>query len=324
MTETRDPRRLCADVSVSAGDDPGGSGTPFNRYLGVEVPPPWKEDVSASRNFPEGLMQPVAEALAKGVIGKFTGLLPEPDYSVEGHTRVLLMSRPAAPLAAFERGEYILPDEKLLPFARALAEGAEALAPFEDYREDGDGVRDILVCTHGANDVCCGKYGYPLYDRLRERAGESGGTLRVRRTSHIGGHRFAATLMDFPEGRYWGHLDPETAERALFREGDAADLEKNCRGWAALDNPFEQIAERAMLAREGWAWTTYLKSSTLLQSGEDGARVRIEYASPDGSASGAYEAEIEANGSVMTLPKSGPNPLQEVPQYRVARLEKAL
>ena len=320
MSETRQSRRLCADISVAAGDDPGGSGTPFNRYLGVEIAPPWKEDIADSRNFPDGLMQPVGEALARGVIGKFTGLLPEPEYSVEGHTRVLIMSRPSAPLAAFERGEYVLPDEKLLPFMRALAEGVDALASFEDYREDDAGVRDVLVCTHGANDVCCGKYGYPLYDRLRARADESGGTLRVRRTSHIGGHRFAATLMDFPEGRYWGHLDPDAAERAIFREGNAADLEKKCRGWAALDSPLAQIAERAMLAREGWAWTSYLRSSELLHSGEDHARVRIEYASPDGFVSGAYEAEIEASGSVMTLPKSGPAPLQEASQYRVSSL----
>ena len=320
MTETSPPRRLCADVSVAAGDDPGGSGTPFNRYLGVEIAPPWKEDIADSRNFPDGLMQPVGEALAKGVIGKFTGLLPEPEYSVEGHARALLMSRPSAPLAAFERAEYLLPDEKLLPFARALAGGAGALAAFEDYREDDAGVRDVIVCTHGANDVCCGKYGYPLYDRLRARAGEPGGTLRLWRTSHIGGHRFAATLMDFPEGRYWGHLAPDTAECAVFREADAADLEKNCRGWAALDSQLAQLAERAILAREGWAWTTYLRSSELLRSGDDGGRVRIEYASPDGSVGGAYEADIEASGSVMTLLKSGPDSLQEVEQYRMSSL----
>lgn len=320
MTGTSEPRRLCADVSVAAGDDPGGSGTPFGRYLGVEIPPPWKEDIADSRNFPQGLMQPVGEALAKGVISKFTGLLPEPEYSLEGHARVLLMSRPAAPLAAFERSEYLLPDEKLLSFARALAGGVDALAPFEDCREDDAGVRDIIVCTHGANDVCCGKYGYPIYDRLRARAGESRGKMRLWRTSHIGGHRFAATLMDFPEGRYWGHLDPDTAERAVFREGDAADLENKCRGWAALDSPLAQIAERAMLAREGWAWTGYLRSSELLRSGDEGGLVRVEYASPDGSVRGVYEAGIEAKGSVMTLLKSGPEPLQEVEQYCVSRL----
>lgn len=53
------------------------------------------------------------------------------------------------------------------------------------------------------------------------------------------------------------------------------------------------------------------------------ARVRIEYRSPEARIRGAYEAEIEAAGSVTTLGKSGVDqPPQEVRQYRVTRLEK--
>ena len=31
-----------------------------------------------------------------------------------------------------------------------------------------------LVCTHGKRDRCCARYGRPLYDALRERAGPDG------------------------------------------------------------------------------------------------------------------------------------------------------
>jgi hypothetical protein len=55
---------------------------------------------------------------------------------------------------------------------------------------------------------------------------------------------------------------------------------------------------------------------------EDRAEVRVEYRSPDGSTSGAYEATVEVSGSLMTLPSSGTGPLQEAKQYRVSRLEK--
>ena len=44
--------------------------------------------------------------------------------------------------------------------------------------------------------------------------------------------------------------------------------------------------------------------------------------SPDGAAAGAYEALVEACGSVMTLASSGTDPLEEATQYRVTRLEK--
>jgi hypothetical protein len=81
-----------------------------------------------------------------------------------------------------------------------------------------------------------------------------------------------------------------------------------------------------MLAREGWRWTGYEKRVTSVKatgtSGES-ILVRIEYVSPDGDVSGTYEAEVEPAPSVMTLTKTGSEPLKEVPQYRVTRLTES-
>lgn len=318
--ETRRESRLCSVVSKAVGDDPGGSGTPFDAYLGIEVAPPWREDVADSPNFPPGLWDAVEKIWDAGAIGKFTGLMPDPEYSRDGHTRVLLFGRPNdGPFAAYDRSEYLLPDGEVGPFVAALADGD--LERFEASWEDTSGVRDILVCTHGANDACCGKFGYPVYDRLRSR--HANPDLRVWRTSHIGGHRFAATLIDFPEGRYWGHLEPDHLDDLVERDGPLTGLGRLCRGWAGLSNRCEQIAEREILVREGWGWTNYLRKARTLEvnGGEDRAEVRIEYETPDGE-TGAYEATVEADGSVMTLGSSGTDPLQEVEQYRVSRLEK--
>ena len=89
---------------------------------------------------------------------------------------------------------------------------------------------------------------------------------------------------------------------------------------------YEQIAEREIFVREGWAWTGYAKASRTLQVDEEGERaeVRIEYTSREGSVSGAYEATVERARSVMTLANSGTDPLTEAKQYRVSRLEKIL
>ena len=90
-----------------------------------------------------------------------------------------------------------------------------------------------------------------------------------------------------------------------------------------MKGKFEQIAEREIFVREGWEWTRYLKNGKTLEADENEGRaeVRIEYVTPGGNA-GAYEATVEANGTVMTLCNSGPEPLQEVKQYRVSRLER--
>lgn len=140
----------------------------------------------------------------------------------------------------------------------------------------------------------------------------------------MGGHRFAPTLLEFPEGRYWGHLEIGAAEDLVERAGPFSRLGRFYRGWAGFGSRFEQIAEREILDREGWKWAGYLKEGRVLSvdGDESRAEVRIESADLDGGLSGAYEALVEADGGVMTLANSGTGPLEEVRQYRVGWLEK--
>jgi hypothetical protein len=316
--------RLCSVVSKAAREDPAGCGKPFVGYLGIEVAPSWNHDVTESPGFPEGLREAVKRAQDAGVIGKFTALFPDPVYSREGYARALYLHKPPGPFVAYDKSEYAVPEGEIVPLVEALAEGQDGLSRFERYEEDTSRVRDILVCTHGSHDACCGKFGYPVYETLRYGyAGASKRQLRVWRTSHIGGHRFAPTLIDFPEGRYWGHLEPEALEKLVLRKGPVSELGRFYRGLAGLSGKFEQIAEREIFMREGWEWTRYLKSGKTLEADEteDRAEVRIEYATPSGN-TGAYEATVEANGTVMTLSNSGSDPLQEAKQYRVSRLER--
>jgi hypothetical protein len=92
-------------------------------------------------------------------------------------------------------------------------------------------------------------------------------------------------MIDYPEGRYWGHLEPWAAERLAARRGPVSDLGPFLRGWAGLRSPAEQAAEREVFALEGWAWTGYLKEGRVLASGDGRTEVRIDYRSPDGAVS---------------------------------------
>ena len=111
-----------------------------------------------------------------------------------------------------------MPNGELVAAVEALLHGIGGLSHFERYRQDTALVRDIVVCTHGSRDVCCGRFGYQVYDILRRRYMVRG-KIRVWRSSHIGGYRFAATLIDYPEARYWGHLEPWAAEGLAARPG---------------------------------------------------------------------------------------------------------
>ena len=66
----------------------------------------------------------------------------------------------------------------------------------------------FLVCTHGKRDACCARLGPAIY-----RALDAEWDDEVWQTSHIGGHRFAATMVCLPWGHCFGRLDPATASR---------------------------------------------------------------------------------------------------------------
>lgn len=74
------------------------------------------------------------------------------------------------------------------------------------------------VCANGRHDPCCAAYGAPVYQAMAAQVGAD----KVWQTTHIGGHRLAATMIAFPHGIAYGHLDPTHAEAvvASYRSGD--------------------------------------------------------------------------------------------------------
>ncbi|QCX26350.1 sucrase ferredoxin [Nocardioides jishulii] len=67
-----------------------------------------------------------------------------------------------------------------------------------------------LVCTNGRRDLCCAELGRPVAAALAERWPEE--TWEV---THLGGHRFASTLLSFPSAVCLGRLDEESAVLAV-------------------------------------------------------------------------------------------------------------
>lgn len=64
----------------------------------------------------------------------------------------------------------------------------------------------FLVCTHARHDACCALFGRPVYSALAEKYLEN-----TWETSHVGGDRFAASVVILPDGLYYGGLDGDSA-----------------------------------------------------------------------------------------------------------------
>jgi hypothetical protein len=269
--------------------------------LVVELPLPWPEDFFAARAFPPGLGDTL---LAMWDRHPDTGLLaiaPDRDYSREGWSRVIDFRFPALPCAATARAEYLVPDDRLGEFVAALFDddpAAQAVPGGDTVAISG---RDLLVFTHGTVDACCAMFGYPLYRDLRRIAKTTNGACRIWRSTHFGGHRFAPTVIDFPEGRFWGFLDPGLGESLILRRGDVADLWGSCRGWAAYEEPKAQVLERESLIREGWAWTTWPQSCETLEQDDQGNMLLRITAFPPSGPPIAYEGLVEVTGTIEIL-----------------------
>lgn len=102
-----------------------------------------------------------------------------------------------------------------------------------------------LVCTNGRHDACCAEFGRPLARALNRSRSE-----QTWECSHIGGDRFAANLLCFPHGLYFGWVNPTDGLRIveLYEQG-LIDLD-HYRGRCGLTF-LEQAAEHFARQRYG-------------------------------------------------------------------------
>ena len=73
----------------------------------------------------------------------------------------------------------------------------------------------IFICTHGRHDKCCAKFGHKLAEKMRSHVIKQKLPIEIWESSHLGGHRFAATMIDFPSGFSYGSLNPDNVQDFL-------------------------------------------------------------------------------------------------------------
>ena len=166
----------------------------------------------------------------------------------------------------------------------------------------------FLVCTHGRRDKCCAKFGVPLYNALREHAGDA-----VWQSSHVGGDRFAGNLVCFPHGLFYAHATPEAGRRVVdaYREGRV--LSEEFRGRACYSHHI-QAAEAFVREETGVVGVEDLHFLSAHPEGTDTWRVRFE----ERANSLVHEAHVVRRTSDfsthITCHSAG---LQTVPQFHL-------
>jgi hypothetical protein len=210
---------------------------------------------------------------------RFQGLVPA---SPDGHNRVICYRwRGNGP--AFERAELVVDQSEVIAAALAVLD--------EPARKDR--TVDVLVCTHGRRDRCCGSLGIALASEISaDRLASQG--VRVWRTSHTGGHRFAPTVIVLPEGTAWAFCDRDLLSRIVRRDGPIGEVLARYRGCAGMASPAVQALERAVLGEVGWSLFDMARHGEDL--GDDGA---VLFVDEPGGAQLVFEATVRAETTPM-------------------------
>ena len=204
------PAMRCADAARMRGEPLQASAVRYSRFLLLEVPGPWGTSALDGRHLEAETARRLAGAAA------------------DSGTHVLLIRRAG-------RHPSAVPGTGTRPMAWALADtspGAERVQwgscydPAELLRLDlaaalpdsARGPRRLaLVCTNGKRDQCCAVRGRPVAAAIAATGWDTW------ECSHLGGHRFAATIMLLPTGDMFGWLTPESAVEVI-RGFDAGQL----------------------------------------------------------------------------------------------------
>ena len=220
----------CSVLSRNSAEPLAGS-APFARHFVFITWPKkyWQyEALEAKGGFPQGLKKWMKE-----------------QSEVNGKISIRLVSR--AGLGQDKVEIYIYPEKYC--YSNVLP--SQIPAVLESYFRDGitaafspapiEG-EQIFICTHGRHDKCCAKFGQELADKMRYHVSRQKTAVEVWDSSHLGGHRFAATMIDFPTGRAYGHLSADELPNYLASRKAAQVYGRAYRGSVFLSG-LEQVAE---------------------------------------------------------------------------------
>jgi hypothetical protein len=271
---------FCSDHSREIGENVIGSATPYDTYILVECPQPWTTEAFNSKWVPNNLKTLVEEVKRAKLSVRFLLIANDQSHRVE-QTTLLIYQKQKGLSQGYRKHEFKLANiDQAAVVVKKFLRGSIA----EDEKQTSI-TRDILVCTHGSHDKCCARYGNPFYFYAQNTISQLGcEDIRIWKSSHFGGHRFAPTMIDLPEGRYYGVLEQDSFKSILTRTGNIQCLNKVYRGWSILPIPL-QILEKELILHYGWDWFNYKVASKILEQSLDNNTVLAEltFEKPTGS-----------------------------------------
>ncbi len=242
------PAALCSDADLAVGDDPRGSAATFTSFLLIE------HRTAFGREAADDALRALYGDAAAGIaavpglrpfavrpVGRADGSGSQVRWAGRTGTDALLRPLGAAPSA-----------QRLQDLATAAAQ------PFDPL---------FAVCTNGSRDRCCAIKGRDLAGVLHRRLDDPDDEPTVMEISHLGGHRYAPTMLVLPWGYAYAWLDADLALDIAYAAQDGLVHPGGLRGRADL-SPAAQAAEASWRTELGPAPVTAVRDVTTTRDGD--------------------------------------------------------
>ncbi|WP_414938277.1 sucrase ferredoxin [Amycolatopsis sp. cmx-11-51] len=251
------PAGRCADLADSAGDPGEGTASPAEQWLLIEHPGPW------------GRFALKESGLDPGVVASLTS------WAARVNGRIALVRRRnRRPEARVRPSRWFRidarPGQEEIRTGKFTDAAGLSLVP----SAPGDVLPGplVLVCVHGKHDTCCAVRGRSLAAALAEEFPDA-----TWECSHLGGCRFAPSMVVLPHGFTFGGVRPDEAGALVHRYLRGTLGTEFLRGRSSLDQIVQAAQHHARVA----TGTTGIDALRLVEDVRvSGSDWRVEFAEP--------------------------------------------
>lgn len=216
----------CAECSRMVGEQLYGTAPRTDVWILLEYTGPWNARALPQSDLPDAVKAHIDGWLNRLSNPKFQFIKQNDTPGTSGYTLFVALARELRPLLfEFQLDDYADLLKLDLPALEANP-GA-----YQAYQRKSP---IFTVCTNGRRDISCARYGQPIYSALNKVAG-----VNAWQTTHMGGHRFAATMACLPFGVVYGRVDADEVE-TLVTDYRAGKLQLDrLRGRSCYDAPVQ-------------------------------------------------------------------------------------
>lgn len=223
---SKTPNQFCSLVSAAAGEPLIGSAGTTAVFFLLEYNGAWEDKAFEKSNLPMAVKQMLGD-LAKSLPAAKILLIKRNSQPLQGqiHFFVAVTDPQNSRLYQFNLKSY----EELLDIQ--MIDVLQGANNFDAYLQP---TPLFLVCTNGRRDLCCARFGIPIYEALKAITGAT-----TWECSHLGGHRFAPNVFIMPYGLLYGRVQQQDLA-GLVGQAQAGQMRlENLRGRSAYAPPVQ-------------------------------------------------------------------------------------